>query len=189
MKFLYYLGLTVIAIWLFTIHTSFAYALNPLTENSFFKGLFVINDYDFKRWVPYCGGLAFSIAITAIIANLKNSDLYFWKFAFAVATLELLGIALFNTPNHGELWRFLAAIYYGLYGFFLTLFYFYVKYDAKEIAPVIELQKPEIAPQSTPAINDEIVQLLKEGLSGVEISKQLNVHPSKVSRINKSLKK
>jgi hypothetical protein len=184
-RILYYIGLLTIAIWLFTMHTAFAYVLNPLTNNNNFKYLFVFSGIDFKIYIPYCWGGTFAIAIVSIIANIKKTDKYLWHFAFTIATLELIGIALYIIQENSFGWKFISAIYYGIYGFFLTLFYFYVKYDAKEIVDKQDIAKPEIAPQLSPAINDEIMQLLKEGLSGVEISKQLNVHTSKVSRLKK----
>lgn len=129
-RLIYLFGIVCIAAWLFTIHSSFAYSLSPLTKNNFFDNLFVMeNGFDLKIYIPYLWGAAFSIAITAIITLLKRSDKYFFTFAFTVAALELIGVTLFNYPVHNGLWQALAGIFYGAYAFFLTLFYFYIKPD------------------------------------------------------------
>jgi hypothetical protein len=129
-RLIYLLGLFCIGIWLFTIHTSFAFSLSPTTYNIYYQNLFVlVNGFDLKTYIPYAWGLSFSLAITAIMSLLQRTDKHFLKFAIIVALLELIGVALFNYPNHTRTWATIASVYYGIYAFFLILFYFYVKPD------------------------------------------------------------
>jgi hypothetical protein len=196
-KAFYFFGLITIAIWLFTMHTSFAYALNPITDNIYYSGIFVLYGIDFKQFIPYFWGLAFSIAITTIIANLHKSDKHFWKFAITVATLELLGVAFFNYPSHDNVWTVLGGIYYGVYAFFLTLFYFYVKPEDKEVlnnensfkihnnSKTIENNSGQFIKNSEEFTDKEIADLLKSGVRNRDITLQYGLNDFKINKIKR----
>jgi hypothetical protein len=117
------------AIVLFILHSAFAFAINPIfLAKDFFSNLFVLqNGFDLKVYFPYAFGLTFAFAITAIMDLLQKSDKYFWTFAFSVATMELIGIALLVFPNHSPLWVAVSGFYYGFYLFLAIIFYFHVK--------------------------------------------------------------
>lgn len=127
---LYYLGLICISLMLFVLHSAFAYAINPLfLAQDFFYDLFLFAGIDFKMYFPYVFGATFALAISAIMSLMQKGDKRFWLFAFAVATMELVGIALLVFPSHGSVWLAIAGIYYGIYLFIAILFYFYIKPD------------------------------------------------------------
>jgi transcriptional regulator len=144
-RLLYYAGLTFITAWLFSIHTAFSYALNPISGNVFYENLFMVNGFDFKVFIPYIWGGTFSFAISAIIALLNKRDKYFWVFSSIVAGLELTGIALLNQPSHTGWWIAVSSVYYGIYTLVLITFYFYVKpksrKDLKDAEREIDLEQ------------------------------------------------
>lgn len=182
-RILYYSGLILIALWLFTIHTSFAYSLNPITGNIFFSDLFIFNELDLKPLIPYIWGGTFSLGISAIIAILSIQDKYFWQFSLFVAFLELIGIALLNMPTHNNLWSVLSSIYYGIYAFALITFYFYVKPKMKPENFSVKSVKFQ---NSRKEISEEdVVKLLKSKVKGKDISMKFNISQSKISRIKK----
>lgn len=188
-KLIYYLGLIFLAFWLFTIHSKFAFALDPLQNNEtgYYKQLFVFLSNDLKIALPYIWGATFAIATTVIVALLNKKDKYFIYFAIAIALLELTGVFLFNYPEHGYSWLAIASIYYGIYAGIMVFLYIYISYENSNIDKykqkyVTKLQKENNKQIQKPNEN-EILQLIASGMKGTEIAKKFNIHPSKVSRI------
>jgi len=201
-KFLYYFGLSCIAITLFILHTAFAYSLLPLfLADKYFKNLFVLqNGFDAKVYVPYIFGLTFAIAIVAIMDILQRNDTKFWKFAISVASMELIGIALLCYPLHGDIWLAISGFYYGFYLFLAIIFYFYVKPENQEKQEIAEplqntLQRNAIKipiDANMEIINNasereifikKVKELHLQGMQQKEIALQVGVHASTVSRI------
>jgi hypothetical protein len=181
------------AIVLFILHSAFSFAINPIfLAKDFFSNLFVLqNGFDLKVYFPYAFGLTFAFAITAIMDLLQKLDKYFWTFAFSVATMELIGIALLVFPNHSPLWATISGIYYGFYLFLAIIFYFYIKpekenaKDLQKIAMPISREKSNANANDKSEKNAKAVQMIIEGLTPVQIANDLNIDLSTVYRIKK----
>lgn len=187
-NFIYYSGLTLIAIWLFILHSAFAYSLNPIfLAGEFFKDLFALqNGYDLKIYFPYVFGAVFAIAIAAMMALIRKSDKHFWKFAHSVALMELIGMVMLCFPDHGDKWAIISAVYYGIYSYLVIIFYAYAKEDIAESqkVAVAKVARQNANATRTRNKNDEkVMQLNKEGASPLDIAAQLSINKSTVYRI------
>lgn len=187
---MYYLGLICMAIVLFILHSAFAFAINPIfLAKNFFSNLFVMqNGFDLKVYFPYAFGLTFAFAITAIMDLLQKSDKYFWKFAFSVASMELIGIALLVFPNHSPLWTAISGIYYGFYLFLAIIFYFYIKPDAKELQKIaVQNSREKVSTNANKKSenNAKVLQMTSEGMTPQQIANDLEIDLSTVYRIKK----
>lgn len=192
-KIIYYIGLFFLAIWLFTIHSKFAFALDPLqnNDNDFYAKLFILLGYDFKMVLPYVWGSTFAIATTVIVALLKKQENYFWFFAFTISSLELLGVFLFNYPEHGYLWMKVASFYYGIYAGIMVFLYIYISYEKEEILNFATNAKTRIAKNNSAKVakemKDKIVSDLQNDIKPKDICKKYKLKPYQVTRIKQKM--
>lgn len=189
-KLIYYAGLLFMAVWLFTIHSKFAFALDPLQNNDsgYYDKLFNFFGLDLKSILPYCWGAAFAIATSVIIALLKRSDKQFWIFAFSIASLELFGVMLFNYPEHGFIWSAISSVYYGIYAGIMVFLYIYISYDKQDdLQEIASQSNTEKVAEVQNDLDAKVLQLLNEGLRQSDIARRLKIPDYKVTRIKKKL--
>lgn len=151
-KTLYYAGLALIAIWLFTIHAKYTSALVVHSAD-----LFVFGAIDLQMYIPYVWGAAFAIVTTIIIALLPRDDKAYWYFVAILAAIEVTGVFGYNNAiiNINTINANYGAIYYGVYSGFIIIAYAYISGAEK-------LQQDAIEQVSDEELNAMINRAFKE---------------------------
>ena len=180
-KALYIIGLLFIALFLFITHSKFLHALDPGKDSK----LFIVLGIDLKDYIPYIFGAAFGIVTTIIIALLNRTDKLFWLFVILTAILETLCVFLYNNTELTEkVWKWISAIYYGLYSGFIIIMYAYIKLkDSNYIIEKIEKEPIKQDELISEERNEQIIKLSHDGMKAKDIAKLYSLHIASVYRI------
>ena len=183
-----FIGLSLLAIFLFSTHAKLFYWLQPEFHNEIMQEFSWLK-FNEKTLQAEISGLLFGLITVYIFARKNNSGI-FKVFVIVVAFLD--GIAVFYL-NEGDILpyykMFFASIHYAIYVIFIILMFGFGKNKDDGISRISE--KKERISRISNFTNDEISlkisEMIRNKIPGNEISRVMNISEATVSRIKKQI--